>query len=571
MSAPPSGRRSGSATPTSEPRKEWHLSQPERVAWELEQFAARDLPAEGHVSSSGRLVIKTSLPFKGEPIDLRVLFPFDYPDVEPKVLGPPDLLDRHQNRRYGNFCLLADPAADWWPGMAAAQLIDEDLRWLLEDSAAGAGAVAAGEADMPEPLSQHVSVDDAEVVVVPDPFWAIDLHAEEGEFVLHTKAFGSGQLLVSADGFGSPDTELIKSFSSTKPSRHVGRWVALPEDALSPWPGHEDVLQCAEAVSASVVARLRRVLARERRRSKVEGWIGVTFIEEGPGRGQRRRGWLFLRVELRRDGQRRVIRAVRALALTAGERARRIPELVGLERARVLVVGVGSVGAPIVFELVKAGVGWIDVGDYDRYDVNNAVRHVLDPRWAGIDKSISVTLEAQVLNPFVTVKAHPLHVGAGPEDSALLDRLLANADIVVDATGSQVAARVLQRRCREFDKALVLAALTSGSYGGEVAVFAPGRPCYYCFVLGQQDGSVPSPLEGPQSATTPVGCSTPAFSGAGFDATALAAVAARTVVRASRRSQYPELDYEYVIVGFRGEHPWRQGQLVTHPGCPLCR
>lgn len=129
---------------------------------------------------------------------------------------------------------------------------------------------------------------------------------------------------------------------------------------------------------------------------------------------------------------------------------------------------------------------------------------------------------------------------------------------------------MLQRRSREFGKTLVLASLTAGSYGGEVAVFRPGGPCYYCFVLGQQDGSVPRPAEGPRSNTTPVGCSTPAFSGAGFDATGLAALAARTIIRASGRCSYPALDYDYVVVSFRGEDPWRQGDLSTHPGCPLC-
>jgi molybdopterin/thiamine biosynthesis adenylyltransferase len=515
-------------------------------------------------------VITTALPFEGEDIDLHVVFPFDYPDVEPMVLGPPRLVDRHQNRRVGNFCLLADPAADWGPGMAAAQLIDEDLRWLLEDSAAGAEAVAAGEADMPEPLSQHITATEDEVVIIPDPFWTLDLQAAEGEFVLLDKAFGAGHVLASADGFEAPNAKVIEEFTASRGSRHVGRWIALEQGAVSPWPTREELLEAAVAASPDVLKRLRRALARERKRADVGGWIAITFLEEGPHRGRRRRGWVLMRVRLARDGQRTVASVVRALALTADERARRIPELTGLAELRVLVIGAGSLGAPIIFELVKAGVGWTDVADYDTYDVNNAVRHVLDPRWAGVDKNVAVTLEARALNPFVTVTPYDLHVGGGRRDSVRLDRLLTRADIVVDATGSQTAARVLQRRCREFGKTLVLASLTAGSYGGEVAVFSPTGPCYYCFVLGQQDGTVPTPPQGPLSNTTPVGCSTPAFSGAGYDATAVAALAARTIIQASGRSGYPGLDHDYVVVAFRGDDPWRQGTLATHTGCPLC-
>ena len=423
---------------------------------------------------------------------------------------------------------------------------------------------------MPEPLSQHISADAGQVVLVADPFWPVALDVTDGELVFHEKAFGDGHILVSGEGFGAADSELVKHFSAAKEARHVGRWAALPDCAVSPWPSHEEVLEAAEAASPDLLTRLRRTLARERKRRDVVGWVGITFTEEGPQRHQRRRGWVFLRVQLQRDGERKVVKAARALALTAAERARRVPELVGLEQARILVVGAGSLGASVVFELAKAGVGHTDIADFDRYDVNNAVRHVLEPRWAGTNKAVAVSIEAESLNPFVKVNPRALHVGAGPNDSARLDALLGDADLVVDVTGSQVAARVLQRRCRAFGKTLVLGSLTAGSYGGEVAVFRPDGPCYCCLVLGQQDGSVPRPAEGPRSNTTPVGCSTPAFSGAGFDATALAALTARTVVRASGKCSYPALDYDYVIVNFRREDPWRQGRLSTHPGCPLC-
>ncbi len=558
-----------SVTPTPESRPHWHEAHPERLEWELAQFAHFDLPAEHEIDAEDRFTVETALSFRGEEIAIKVVYPYEYPDVEPTVYGPA-VLDRHQNRRAGNFCLLENPASDWWPGMAAAQLVDQDLRQLLEDSEAGSAAVAAGEADMPEPLSQHISADYGEVVVIPDPFWAVDLEASHGALVLKEKMLGNGHVLTSAEGFADPDEKVVDRLIPSKPVRHKGRWVALNGEALSPWPTHEDVLQAAEAADEDALIHLKRRLKQERKRTDVIGWLGVTFIEEGPGVGERRRGWVFLKVKMLRDGKRRVVKAARALALTAAERARRVPELVGLEHASVLVLGAGSVGAPIVLELAKAGVGEIDVCDFDRYDVNNAVRHVLATHWAGNRKAMAVSIEAAALNPFIAVTSHKLYVGGGPDDSAQLDQLLLKADVVVDATGSQMAARVLQRRCREFEKPLVLASLTAASYGAEVAVFQSGGPCYYCFVLGQEDGSVPKPLEGPRSHTTPVGCSTPAFSGAGFDATALAALAARTTVGASAKCAYPALEYDYVIVNFRGDDPWQQDRLEVHPGCPLC-
>ena len=560
-----------SATGAPEPRREWHEAQPERLEWELAEFAARGLAVTRWTDASGRLIVETALPFQGEDRTIRVRFPFDFPDIAPTVVGPLELLDRHQNRRVGNFCLLEDPRRDWWPTMSAAELVDEELRWLLADTEAGPDAVAAGEADMPEPLSQHIETDAGRVVVLTDPFWRRDISATGGELTLTRKSLGRGGLvLLAAEGFGEANRALVDTIVSAKGERTIGRWTTLPDRGVGPWPGHDELLQAGEAADPRLLDRLARRLKRERQRPSLEGWVGLTFDEEGPQRGEHRRGWTFLRVRLDRAGGRHVVGAARALAFTAAERARRIPELHGLEQARVLAVGAGSLGAPVIFELAKAGTCHLDVVDNDTYDVNNAVRHVLDPRWAGVNKAIATSIEAEALNPFITVTPHDLHVGGGRAASECLDELVAAADVVLDTTGSQAVARVLTRRAREAGVPLVVAGLTAGSHGGEVVCFRPDGPCFWCLVLGQADGSVPSPAEGPPSATTPIGCSTPAFSGAGFDAVALAALAARTAVQATGRTTYPQPDCDYVVVNFRGEHPWRQGRLNRHPGCPVC-
>ena|GEM_PF-2523917 len=549
-------------------RREWYKAAPERLDWELAEFAARDLPATAVPDAEGRMVITTELPHAGEPVAIEVVFPYEYPEIEPTVFGPPGLVGRHQTRLGGNFCLLENPTLEWWPTMSAAGLVDEDLRWLLEDSQRGPDAIAAGEADMPEPLSQQVTTDASAPVVVPDPFWELELSAKHGNFA-YVHGLGEALVLSEAEGIGEADRDLVNAVAKLDSQRHAGRWVEVAAEAVGSWPTSRDLVEAGLASWPKLLGKLSATLKVDRKRANAAGLIGLTFIEEGPRRGERRRAWLFLRVELDRRGHWSVSRKHGAQAFTAAERGRRIPELSRLADARILVVGAGSVGAPVIAELAKAGVRETHVVDYDSFDVNNGVRHILEPRWAGINKDVAVTIEAKRLNPFAAVTNHRLHIGNGPSARAELDALLGEVDIVLDTTGSHAAARILQRACRTHGKTLVLASLTAGSFGGEVAVFRPGGACFWCLVLSQEDGTVPAPAEGPRSNTTPIGCRSPAFSGAGFDATALAALAARITVQSFEHCEYPAFDDDYVVVNFRGPDPWRQGRLEVHPRCPL--
>jgi hypothetical protein len=83
----------------------WFERHPERLEWELAQFAERGLSAR-EVRSNDSVSVETELTFRGQRVSIRVEFPYDYPDSPPTVFGPAGLLDRHQNPFDGNFCVL---------------------------------------------------------------------------------------------------------------------------------------------------------------------------------------------------------------------------------------------------------------------------------------------------------------------------------------------------------------------------------------------------------------------------------------------------------------------------------
>lgn len=555
-----------------DPAEPWFERDRARLDWELAQFEARELPATQRMGLrdgrlADRLVIETGLPFRGENVIVEVAYPFDYPDEGPTVYGPPGLLERHQQPLGGNFCWAEDADRDWWPGMDAAQLVAEDLRWLLEDTEAGPDAVHDAEANMSEPLTGLLRFG-AGVVVVPAPYFETEIPASEGTM---TVVGGDGRYLLShAANLGSSDDSLRERYFRRK-QEHDGYWLELDPVPKPQVFESNELLKVVTAAAPRAFERLARRLKKSKGLPAAACWLGVTFMEEGPRRGEYRRNWAFARIELDRDGRQRMHPLVRAQALTLEERQRRTPELVGLANTRVLLAGAGSLGSPVCFELVKAGVGHTDVVDPDKMDVNNGIRHMLSPKCAGLNKAWVTSRLANDLNPFVTAEGHSFSIGGSAEAAAQLTGLLVEADMVVDTTGSNAVARILQRRCADIGKPLVVAGLSAGSYGGEVAVFRPDGACFECFVLGQRDKTVAEPEAAPpQPGVTPIGCSHPAFAGAGFDATELASLTARTVVQTTGASSYPPLDFEWAVVNFRSEPRWQSGQLAKHPECERC-
>ncbi len=170
------------------------------------------------------------------------------------------------------------------------------------------------------------------------------------------------------------------------------------------------------------------------------------------------------------------------------------------------------------------------------------------------------------MNPFIDVRVHTTLLGHRLDQEELLDELTRDATIVVDTTGSQTLARLLSDHCRAVGTPLVILGLTAASYGGEILVVRAG-PCLDCFIAAEERGEIPQPPEGERSAVTPIGCRHPAFAGAGFEATELAAIAARTVVRATGATDYPALEANWIILDFRGAEHYREGRIDVQPDC----
>jgi molybdopterin/thiamine biosynthesis adenylyltransferase/rhodanese-related sulfurtransferase len=162
-----------------------------------------------------------------------------------------------------------------------------------------------------------------------------------------------------------------------------------------------------------------------------------------------------------------------------------------LARARVLVVGAGGLGAPVLQYLAAAGVGRLGVMDDDTVDITNLQRQVVYATSdVGRSKVEAAAERIARLNPEVAVDPIPVRFETG--NARELVRLY---DVVVDATDTFEARYLINDACRLEGRPDVYGSIFR--FDGQLSVFAPGGPCYRClFPEPPPAGSVPTCAEG---------------------------------------------------------------------------
>ena len=165
-----------------------------------------------------------------------------------------------------------------------------------------------------------------------------------------------------------------------------------------------------------------------------------------------------------------------------------------LKAARVLVVGAGGLGAPLIQYLAAAGIGTIGVADDDTVSLSNLQRQVIHGTPdLGRPKVDSAADAVARLNPHVAFVAHPLRLTA--ENAA---DLIADYDLVADGSDNFATRYAVSDACFHAKRPLVTAAL--GQFDGSLTTIrahetgADGRPnpTYRClFPTPPPPGSVP--------------------------------------------------------------------------------
>ncbi|KAF1054940.1 MAG: Molybdopterin-synthase adenylyltransferase [Stenotrophomonas maltophilia] len=148
-----------------------------------------------------------------------------------------------------------------------------------------------------------------------------------------------------------------------------------------------------------------------------------------------------------------------------------------LKQARVLIVGLGGLGAPVALYLAAAGVGELHLADFDSVDLTNLQRQIIhDTASVGLGKVDSAMQRLAALNP--DVQLLPLRQAL---DADSLADAVAAVDLVLDCSDNFGTREAVNAACVAAGKPLVSGAAIR--LEGQLSVFDPRRaesPCYHC-------------------------------------------------------------------------------------------
>ncbi len=223
-----------------------------------------------------------------------------------------------------------------------------------------------------------------------------------------------------------------------------------------------------------------------------------------------------------------------------------------LRAARVLVIGAGGLGSPVILYLAAAGVGTLGIADFDRVSLSNLQRQIAYHTGdVGRLKTESAAEAVAALNPGTRVEPHTVKFSV---DNAL--DLVGRYDVVADGSDNFATRFLVNDACYFGGKTLVSAAVTE--FDGQLSTYRAygqsGLPCYRCLF--------PEP---PPAGTTP-SCSEAGVLGAaaGVMGTLQALEVLKEIVGigeslAGRLLIYEALSSRFRTVTFKAD-----------PGCRLC-
>ncbi len=160
--------------------------------------------------------------------------------------------------------------------------------------------------------------------------------------------------------------------------------------------------------------------------------------------------------------------------------------------AKVLVIGAGGLGSPLLMYLAAAGVGTLGIVDFDRVDLSNLQRQTLhSSARIGMLKTDSAKDGLLAINPDVRLELYPTQLSS--ENARITIR---GYDLVIDGSDNFPTRYLVNDACGLEHKPLLYGAISQ--FEGQLSLFHAAHndeqaPCYRClFPKPPKPGTIPS-------------------------------------------------------------------------------
>jgi len=536
----------------------WFQNEPSVFEEEKSGLEALGFTLDAVALERDRAVIFTGKSKEDTARELKVIFPSGYPSFPPEIIddGKQPLLSRHQSPDHA-FCLFGPDRIRWISSMNATAAVAE-AETLIRDYPPN--STTALEHEVPEPVSDLLPNVGVGGFLVPP---------EIVEFIANSAsvtAYGECQLMVTADNI-KRGVILSGKLSGKSTGSDAGYQQMLRGQifnaTLIRLEKTPPIFSATEGPSTWLNA-----IPKEHQPNLKRQWFVFAYPEESRTAKQTELAFTVLHVQHGRHD------CYRGFVLSPERIFSRIPGLELLAGKKVVILGVGSLGSRIAVCLAASGVRFFHLVDHDIYEPANAVRHECGFTAFGLPKYQVVASRMKQANAHIQCTAAFARIGIlnDKAEADLLEKMEV-ADLIIDATGSELAGHWIHRRCQFLQKTCLHVAVANGAWSGEVIRAIPGQtPCWVCHHVGHDHG--PAEPKGPGGYFAP-GCAHPTFTGTMSDVSIVADLAASMAIETLLARSERDFGGSHIQWKARSASgQWKPSIEVTTPAvrstCPVC-
>ena len=155
--------------------------------------------------------------------------------------------------------------------------------------------------------------------------------------------------------------------------------------------------------------------------------------------------------------------------------------------SKVLIIGAGGLGCPIIDYLSRSGVGTIGVADYDKVTLSNIHRQSLyNSQDIGKHKVEVLKKKIKLINPYTKIKTYKKKINKNN-----IDNIIKNFDIIVDGSDNFKTKFLINKYSIKYKKILILGAISK--FDGHVFTFNfkhKKTACLKCFYQSEPSDEV---------------------------------------------------------------------------------